>query len=231
MNVEIAVRVSGILFLSILATLAASAAFGNMVEVGDSDLDNRLEKINKDPKKFQLSIVFGHIEGVRIMALVIMLFIAFSSYSLILAVVWTTCRVAEGLILIYSGIIYRELLNIAGKYSVTTGPERSVLKDAGLIILQTRSSRWTMATTLMGIGTLAYSILFVTYGLAPSIIGWLGIVVGILLVFDNGTKLVKPDFKASKASGILDLFGGLGVILFEVIIGGWLLFFHKPADN
>ena len=86
-----------------------------------------------------------------------------------------------------------------------------------------------MATTLMGIGTLAYSILFVTYGLAPSIIGWLGIVVGILLVFDNGTKLVKPDFKASKFSGILDLFGGLGVILFEVIIGGWLLFFSQTS--
>jgi len=228
-TVEIAVRASGFLFLSILATLAASIAFGNMVEVGDDDLDNRLERINKDPKRFQLNIAFGHIEGVRIIALVIMLFIAFSSYNMILAVVWTTCRVGEGLILIYSGINYRGLLNIAGKYSVTTGPERNALKDAGLAILQTRSSRWTMATTLMGIGTLAYSILFVAYGLAPSIIGWLGIVVGILLVFDNGTKLVKPDFKASKFSGILDLFGGLGVILFEVIIGGWLLFFSQTS--
>jgi len=80
MTVEIAVRVSGLLFLSILATLAASVALGNMVEVGDSELDNRLDKINKDPKKFQLSIVFGHIEGVRIIAPMIMLIIAFSSY-------------------------------------------------------------------------------------------------------------------------------------------------------
>ena len=158
MTVEIAVRVSGLLFLSILATLAASVALGNMVEVGDSELDNRLDKINKDPKKFQLSIVFGHIEGVRIIALVIMLFIAFSSYNIILAVVWTTCRVGEGLILIYSGINYRGLLDIAGKYSITSDTERSALEDAGRIILQTRSSRWTLATTLMGIGTLAYSI-------------------------------------------------------------------------
>jgi hypothetical protein len=229
MTVEIAVRVSGLLFLSILATLAASVALGNMVEVGDSESDNRLDKINKDPKKFQLSIVFGHIEGVRIIALVIMLFIAFSSYNIILAVVWTTCRVGEGLILIYSGINYRGLLDIAGKYSITSDTERSALEDAGRIILQTRSSRWTLATTLMGIGTLAYSILFVAYGLAPSIIGWMGILVGILLVFVNGTKLVKPDFKASKISKTLDLFGGLGVILFEVIIGGWLLFFPQTS--
>ena len=107
---------------------------------------------------------------------------------------------------------------------IIIGAEKNALSDAGRIIIQAGNSRWKLATTLFGIGTLAYSIQFVAYRLVPPIIGWLGLIVGILLIFDSGIKLVKPDFKALKVSGILELFGGLGVILFEVIIGGWLLF-------
>jgi hypothetical protein len=57
--------------------------------------------------------------------------IAFSSYNMILAVVWTTYRVGEGLILIYRGVSYRGLLKIAGKYSDTSGAERNALREAG----------------------------------------------------------------------------------------------------
>ncbi|MEE9459154.1 MAG: DUF4386 family protein [Candidatus Bathyarchaeia archaeon] len=93
------------------------------------------------------------------------------------------------------------------------------MSDLGRIILQTKNSRWTLVTTLYGIGILAYSILFVTYGVVPQIIGWLGLVVSIFLVFGSGIKLVKPNFE------VLLVIGGLSSILFEVIFGGWLLFY------
>lgn len=200
-----------------MATLSASAVFGDKID--DFDSDDRLQKIHKHPKKFQISIVLTLIEGVRIIVLAAMLFIAFSQYNLILGVAWSICRIVEGLILIYSEINYWGLLNIAGQYSGTSGAEKNVLSDAGRTILQKRNYRWTLATILFGIGTLAYSILFVAYEVVPPIIGWLGLVVGILLVFGNGIKLVKPNFKA------LSTIGALSGILFEVIIGGWLLFY------
>jgi len=210
-------KLSGFLFLFILVTLAASVAFGS--KIGDFDSDDRLPKINKHPKNFQISIVIALIEYVRIIALVIMLFIVFSPYNLILGVVWTTCRIGEGLILIYNEISYWRLLNIARQYLGTSGAEKNALSDLARTILQTRNSRWTLAMTLSGIGTFAYSILFVVYGVVPPIIGWLGIVVGILLVFDGGIKLVKSNFK------VLSAIGNLLLILFEAAIGVWLLFY------
>ena len=75
-----------------------------------------------------------------------------------------------------------------------------------------------MSQLLFGVGTLAYSIVFVTYGVVPEIIGWLGLVAGILVSFANVLKLLKHNFK------VLEIFGALSAILFEVIFGGWLLF-------
>lgn len=94
------------------------------------------------------------------------------------------------------------------------------MSDSGQVILQTVTSRYTFALILWSIGTLAYSVLFVTYGVVPPIIGWLGIVTSISFGFGNGIKLVvKPGFN------VLIAIGGLSAMLFEVIIGGWLLFF------
>jgi len=222
MDIEIAISASGFLFLFILVMLAASIPFGSTI--GDFDSDDRLQKISKHPRRFQTSIVLALIEGVRIIALAIMLFIAFSPYNIILGVVWTTCRIGEGLIHIYSEINYWGLFKLARQYSGTRGAEKNALIDVGRNILQTRNSGWTLATTLFGMGTLAYSILFVTYGVVPPMIGWLGIVAGILLVFANGIKLVKANLKVLPTIDGLAFMGPLLVILFEAIIGGWLLF-------
>ncbi|MGB2963981.1 MAG: hypothetical protein WBB69_08345 [Anaerolineales bacterium] len=102
MTVEIAMRLSGFLFLFVLVTLAASIPFGN--KIGNSDSDSMLQKINRHPKIFQLNIVLALIEYIRVIALAIMLFIAFSLYNIILGIVWATCRTGEGLILIYNEI-------------------------------------------------------------------------------------------------------------------------------
>ena len=75
-----------------------------------------------------------------------------------------------------------------------------------------------MSQFLFGVGTLAYSIVFVTYGVVPELIGGLGLVAGILVSFVNVIKLLKRNFK------VLELFGALSAILFEIIFGGWLLF-------
>jgi len=180
---------SGFLFLFIIITNLASERFGYET-FSDLDSDAKLQKINNDPKKFRISFVLILIEHVSIIALAVMLFFAFSPYNIILAIVWTIFRTAEGLIQIYIG--------------------RSILK--------TKNSSFTFAQILFSIGTLAYSILFVAYGVVPAIIGWLGIVASILYGFGSGITLVKPNFK------VLWSFGGLLILLFEIVLGGWLLF-------
>ena len=196
----------------------ASNIFGYKT-FGDWDSEAQLQKINKDPTKFKISVVIILIEHFGIISLAVTLFIAFSPYNMILGIIWCIFRIGEALIQIYDKKNYWGLLNIAIKYSDTSGAEKIVLIDLGHSILKTKEFRFVIAQLFFSIGTLAYSILFVTYGVVPLFIGWFGIVAGILYGFGNGIFLKKPRFK------VLWSIGGLLILLFELVLGGWLLFF------
>jgi hypothetical protein len=206
----------GFLFWLDIILVFASERFG-YITFNELDSDVKLPKIHDDPKKFKIGFVLILMEHFNIIALAIMLFIAFGSYSLILGVVWTIFRIVEGLIQIYYKKNYWGLFNIAKQYPGTSGAEKNALIDLGRSILKTKSSSFSFAQILFSIGTLAYSVLFVTYEVVPPIFGWFGIVASILYGFGNGIILVKPSFK------VLAYLGGLLIFLFEIVLGGWLL--------
>ncbi len=218
MTVEIAMRLSGFLLLFIMIAIMASVQFGNKIW-DDLDSDTRLQSIHNDPKKYKISIVLAFIHNFSIIALVIMLFIAFRSYSIILGIVWITFRTGESLILSYNEKSRWGLLNIAKQYSVSKGAEKKSWSDKALTILKAKDSRFKFAQIPFSIGTIAYSIPFITYGVVPAIIGWFGIVAGILYGFGNGIEPIKPNFK------VLRYFGSGMIWLFELVFGVWLLFF------
>ena len=210
------VVLSGFLFWFIIITNIASGRFGYET-FSDLDSEAKLQKINKDPKKFRISFVLILIEHISIVALALMLFIAFSPYNLILATVWVIFRVTEGLMQIQNKKSYWGLLNIAKRYSVTSNTERKALLFLGQIILRTKNSVFKLAQVFFSIGTLSYSILFVMYGVIPEIIGWFGIIASILYGLGNIAIFVKPNFKTTWN------IGGLLILLFEMILGSWLL--------
>jgi hypothetical protein len=183
------------------------------------DSEDELQKINNDPKRFKISFVLILIEHFGIISVAITLFIAFGHYGIILGIIWLITRIGEALIQIYDKKSYWGLLNIAVKYSNTSGAEKNALIDSGSSIFKTKELRFLVAQILFSVGTLAYSILFVTYGVVPIIIGWFGIVASILYGLGNGIFQIKSDFK------VLWNIGGLLILLFELVLGGWLLFF------
>ena len=210
---------SGFLFLFIIITLITSERFGYSV-ISDLDSDTKLQEISKDSKKFKIGTVLALIEHGTIIALATMLFLAFNPYNITLAVIWTISRITEGLINFYNEKNYWGLLNIARKYSSSSGAEKKSLSELGRSILKTKNSVIAFAQILFSIGTLSYSILFATSEAVPipAIIGWFGIVSSILYAFGNGIILVKPN-KAMKIFRV-----GLLILIFEVVLGGWLLF-------
>ncbi|MFX1357911.1 MAG: DUF4386 domain-containing protein [Promethearchaeota archaeon] len=209
---------SGFLFLFIIITNLASDFFGYKT-FGDVESEAQLQKINKNPTKFKIGVVLILIEHLSIIILAVTLFIAFSPYNIILGIVWSISRIGEGLIQIYDKKNYWGFLNLAKKYSDTSDAEKEVVIDLGRSILKTKTSRFSFAQILFSIGTLAYSILFVTYGVVPIIIGWFGIVASILYGLGNVIFHINSNLK------ILWSIGGLLILLFEVILGSWLLFF------
>ncbi len=209
--------ISGFLFLFILVLNLAMGALGYLMEKDDYDPDVDLQKINKNPKRFKTSIMLALIEHGSVIALTIMLFTAFSPYNIIPGIVWTICRIAEGLIQFYNEPKYWRLINIAKQYSRVSESEKNSLSDLARTIFKTKDIRFKFAMICWSIGTLAFSIVLVTYEVVPTIIGWLGIIASFLVGIGTLIKLVKPNSKD------FTTVGGLSAILFEVIIGGWLL--------
>ena len=99
LNIE--TMLSGFLFLFIIITNITSGRFGNET-FSDLDAETKMQKISKDPKKFQIGIILILIEHISIILLAVMLFIAFNQYNIILAIVWTIFRIGESLIQIYN---------------------------------------------------------------------------------------------------------------------------------
>jgi hypothetical protein len=210
---------AGFLFLFIIIVLIlATNRYGYDI-FSDLDSDAKLQKIINDPKKFKKSVMLVITEHVTIITLAIVLFIAFNSYNIILAVVWTVFRIGEGVIQIYNKKSYWGLLDIAKQYTGSNSAEKKILSDLCRSILNSKNSVFSFAQILFSIGTLSYCILFVTYGVVPAIIGWFGIVATIIYGFGNGIRLVKPNFK------VLWNLGGLLILIFELVLGGWLLFY------
>ena len=215
----IEMMLSGFLFLLIIITLIIAERFGYSV-ISDLDSETKLQEINKDTKKFKIGTVLALIEHGTIIALAITLFLAFNSFNITLAVIWTISRITEGLIDFYNEKNYWGLLNIARQYSSSSGAEKQSLNELGHSILKTKNRVLAFAQILFSIGTLSYSILFATSEAipVPAIIGWLGIVASILYGFANGIILVMPK-KAKKFFVV-----GLLILIFELVLGGWLLF-------
>jgi hypothetical protein len=207
---------SGFLFLFIISANLASNKFGYET-FSNLEPDTKLKEINKDPRKFKIGTILIVLEHIGILSLALMLFLAFNSYSLILAVVWTLSRITEGLIQIYYKKNYWELVNLSKQYSKANEIEKKKLSDLTCTILKTKNFVFTFAQILFSIGTLSYSILFVLSRVVPEFIGWFGIVASIIYGFGSGIKLAKDDIKAMWS------IGGLLILIFELFIGVWLI--------
>jgi hypothetical protein len=218
---NIVVFLAGLLFLLIIVMLIVSSHFGNKISFGESDFgsDAKLRGIADNPKRFKTSVYFALVEHAAIITLAVVLFTAFSSYSLILGFVWLSARTLEGLIVFNNEKNYWRLLALSKHYSDSSDAQKQSVSDVGRSILMDKERRFTYAQILFSIGTLAYTTLFVLYDVIPSIIGWFGLVAAAIYGVGNGIVMVK-----AKSKGLAGL-GGLLVFLFELTLGVWLLYY------
>ncbi|MFX1332718.1 MAG: DUF4386 domain-containing protein [Promethearchaeota archaeon] len=216
-------EISGFLFLLIIALLILATARYGYETFSELNPEAQLQKISENPKEFRTGTVLVIIEHLVIVALAVTLFIAFSPFNILLGVVWAASRGIEGLIQIYKKRDYWGLLRIAKQYSGSSGAEKEALVDSALTILESKNSTFSIAQILFSLGTLAYSILFVAYvTVVPVVIGWFGIVASFIYGFGNSISRVRPSSKA-----VWNL-GGLLIWIFELVLGGWLLFGPRP---
>jgi hypothetical protein len=186
-------------------------AFSNL------DAESKLLDIHKNPRGFEICIILELVEHSIIISLAITLFIAYGQLNLILGTIWLTSRITEALIQIYDKKQYWGLLSVARKYTDSTESGKKEIISSGKIILKRRNLSFIYAQILFFIGTLSYSSSFVIYDIIP-VLGWFGIVASITYGVGSIVYLVKNNSK------IIWSIGGLLILLFELLLGGWLVF-------
>jgi len=218
-NLIIEIFLSGFLFLFILVLNLIMAGFGYKMEKENYNPDADLQKISIDPKKFKTGITLALIEHGSVIALAILLFITFSSFNVGLGIIWLIFRTAEGLIQFINEPNYWGLLDIARKYSDSNDAGKKSLGNLARTIFNTKDYRFKFAMVCWSIGTMSFSIVLVISEIVPEIIGWLGVISSIFVGLTTGIRIAKPNSKD------YTVIGGLLAILFEIIIGAWLLYY------
>ena len=210
------IALSGFFFLFIIITNIASGRYGYET-FSKLESEIKLQKIYKNPKKFKIATILILFEHIGIICLALILFLAFNSYSIILAYIWTISRISEASIQIIYKTKYWNLQKIANQYPNETEDEQESLRKLAKHILKTKNTIFYVSQLFFSIGTLSYSILFSNYEVIPIIFGWFGIIASIIYGFGNGIKFFKPNFNSFWG------LGGLLILIFELILGFWLL--------
>lgn len=217
MTVDVASTMAGLLFWLIIVANLASNQFGYQT-FGDLESEAILHEIDEDPRKFRIGFALIIIEHLCIILLAAMLFVAFNHLNLAFAVVWLVSRGSEGVIQIVEKRAYWRLLEVARQFSGAKGDERSELADLRVDILRSKRANFLFAQVLFAVGTLSYALLFAIEGVVPPLLAWFGVSAAILYGFGSGLTIRNPDFRT-----VWNV-GGLCILIFEAILGGWLLF-------
>ena len=216
-SAPLALKLCGFLYLFILVTSAASAGLGNGND--ETDAASKLTAISENPGQFRMGVNVAIVSHLGIVAITRMLFLAFSLHNRQLALIGSAFRLGEALVLIYNEVSVLRLLDMAKEYALN-GINKESVRVLGDQILQTKNTRFLLGLLLLAVGALAYCIMFGQSNVIPSMIAWLGLAAGVITVIGILVKFAS-------GFGTVYVIGMLSMMIFEVVFGGWLLFFSR----
>ena len=210
-------RLTGLLYLFILATSALSGGLAAPRNTDPNQVDNLLRNIAEDPEKYRISFTFDLVSHMAIIAIASALYLTFNKYNRQLALFGTLWRVVEGIIVVFTEINNFALLGVAETYLSATGTKAETLETIaqGIILIE----YWgvTFGLVFLVLGALAYNILFISNKAIPQPLAWIGIVASVLGIVGTLLGLVIPDLLIILTIGIIIM------MLYEISLGIWLI--------
>jgi len=216
----LALRLCGALYLFILITNAAGVALGNKADEVDSEA--KLLSINENPDKFRYSLIISLVSHVGILLISGLLYVAFSPFNRTMALIGTLFRLGEGFVMINNEFQLFSLFGIAKNYLLQSSDKKGLIEMVDLL-LQAKSTGFLVGLFLLAVGALAYGVLFVSNGVIPMRLAWLGLAASVLSIVGILIRLRAPS------SSIVYAIGLLSMMIFELSFGGWLLFYSSKA--
>jgi hypothetical protein len=214
-STPLALKLCGFLYIFILITNAASVGLGD--RTGETDSAAMLATISENPGRYRMGVIVAIASHLGIVAIAGTLFVAFSPLNRQLALIGSVSRLGEALAMIYGEVTVLRLIDLAREYTLA-GSNKANLHLFGDQILRAKNTGVDLGLLLLSIGAIAYCISFVQSGAVPSMIANLGLAAGIISAIGILIKLAS-GFSALAVTGMVLM------MVFEVIFGGWLLFF------
>jgi len=210
-------RLTGFLFLFILATSALSGGLAVELNADPDQIANTLHNITEDPEKYRISITFDLVSHMAIIAIASALYLMFNKYNRQLALFGTLWRVVEGVIMVFTELNNFILLEVAQNFLSATGTRAATLETSAQSIILVSNLGVTIGLAFLVLGHLAYGILFISSKAVPRPLGWLGVVASVIGIVGTLLGLVIPNLLFILTGGIII------VMLYEIVLGIWLL--------
>jgi hypothetical protein len=208
-NVE---RLTGGLMIVYMAAVAVQVAARTASTNSSSSLAESLEILTANHGLYLTSMSAGLASSILLIFLAAGLCSIFRARYHFLALATSFLFLAAALAWLTSAASGLALVSLAQEFVSASGIQaESLASSAGAVDL-VRESTGRVGFTLAGLGTLVLGGFLAWKGALPKWLGWLGVVVGILMLF------IWND-----SAAVLHRVGGTGYLLWLLITGGWLL--------
>lgn len=209
-------RIAGFSFLFYIAvSIAGRFAFGEAA--GSGAASARLASIVANGGYLSLAILFMLVTVFLAFILGVTLYAVTREEDPEIAVLALSCRVGEGVVnaVLVIGLI--ALLSVANSSQAATG-DPGAAHALGALLLKLQGWGTLVAASMFAVGSTLFSYLFLRARSLPASLAWLGIVASALLV------IVLPAQLVGAVKGMLTYAAWMPMLVFELLLGGWLLF-------
>jgi hypothetical protein len=135
-----------------------------------------------------------------------------------LALLALSCRVGEGVLAAIPALATLGLLWLGTAVTGSIPPDAAAAQVLGGFLLRVRIWGTTIGASFFAVGSTLFSYLLLRGRMVPAPLAWLGVVASVPLVF------VLPAQLIGLLGGPIDFFIWLPMLVFEVVLGFWLLF-------
>ncbi len=211
----IEILAGALLLATVVGVVVAIVTYPEPIDTSIDEVRETLVEIADDRDLFVVSISFATFANLIAILLAGALYATFRSHDRTLALLGSFGFLAAGVLELSATRGLAGLLALAQDYVSATGAETDAIVAAARAMGPVATLGFPGATGI-AIGMLAYGALVVRTQAVPRLVGWIGIVSGVVIPF-GWLAFLEDDL-----SPILPIGLGLGLIFF-LIVGGWLL--------
>lgn len=210
-------RIAGFTYLFYIAT-----AFPAMVlferAANAEGIAAKLARIGQHASDVRITVLLLLLDCVVALVLAVGLYGITRDEDHDLALLAMSCRVGEGVVAAIPALATLGLLWLATAEVGKAAPDAAAAHALAGFLLKVRIWGTTIGATFFAVGSTLFSWLLLRGRAVPVPLAWLGIVASVPLV------LVLPAQLIGFLGGPIDFFIWLPMLVFEVVLGLWLLF-------